>query len=135
MTVEIPEVAWSLFDEPNLAHIATLMPDGSPQSTPVWVERDGNTILFNTARGRAKTRNLERDPRVAVSVHDRNDIYRYVQVRGLAELVDEGAAEQINALSLKYRGRDYSDWFQPGMRRVTVRVTPVSVWYKPSRGD
>jgi PPOX class probable F420-dependent enzyme len=133
MSAEIPEVAWSLFDEPNLAHVATLMPDGSPQSTPVWVERDGNTVLFNTARGRAKPRNLERDPRVAISAHDRDDPYRYAQVRGVAELVDEGATDHIHKLSQKYRGRDYSDNLRPGERRVIVRITPTSVWYKPSR--
>jgi PPOX class probable F420-dependent enzyme len=129
--MEIPQAAWSLFDEPNFAHLATLQVDGSPQSTPVWVERDGNVVLFNSARGRAKVRNLERDPRVALSVHDRDDPYRYVQVRGVAELVDDGAVEHIHALSQKYRGRDYSDRLQPGEQRVTVRVTPLAVSYKP----
>ena len=94
----------ALLREKVLAHVATVMPDGSPQVTPVWVDTDGEAVLFNTAKGRLKHRNLSRDPRVAISITDRNDDYRTVVIRGGAELIDEGADELIDRLAKKYRG-------------------------------
>jgi PPOX class probable F420-dependent enzyme len=127
MVARIPPDAYALLDAPNLAHVATLMPDGRPQVTPVWVERDGDdTVLFNTAKGRVKHRNLERDPRVALSVHAQDDLYNYLQVRGTAELIEDGAGAHIDRLSNKYLGRDYP-FLQPGEQRVIVRVTPETV--------
>jgi PPOX class probable F420-dependent enzyme len=134
MAVRIPPEARRLLEEPNFAHLATLMADGSPQSTPVWVDLDGDVVVCNTVRGRTKTGNLERDPRVALSVHDPAAPYSYVQVRGRAELIDEGAVDMIHRLSRKYRGRDFSDSLRPGDQRVTVRVTPESVFFAPPRG-
>src|SRR6266540_6115360 len=87
----------ALINEPHLGYVATVMADGSPQITPVWVDTDGENVRFNTARGRVKTRNLERDPRIAVLVVDEKDFYRWVEVRGTAELIDEGADEHIDA--------------------------------------
>lgn len=123
MDARIPAEALYLFDEPNLAHVATVMPDGRPQSSPVWVERDGDrAVVLNTAKGRVKHRNIQRHPHVALSIHDRNDPYTYVQVRGRAELVDDGARDHIDRLSNKYLGRDYPP-LPPGEERVIVRVT------------
>jgi PPOX class probable F420-dependent enzyme len=98
------------------------MPDGSPQTTPIWVDTDGEHVIMNTIRGRVKARNLERDPRISVAVLDPEKPYdRWVSVRGRAELIDEGAIEQIHALSRQYLGTDYP-WLQPGEQRVIVKV-------------
>lgn len=126
MAVPIPAAAHHLFDDVNVAHVVTLFEDGSPQTTPVWVARDGDVVVFNTAKGRAKHRNLVRDPRVALSIHQHDDPYEYVQVRGTAELVDEGAREHIDEMSRKYTGGDYP-FLQPGEVRVIVRVTAERV--------
>ena len=101
------------------------MPDGSPQVTPVWVDTDGEAVVFNTAKGRIKHRNLVRDPRVAVSVADPNQLYRIVVVRGRAELIEEGAVEHISELARKYRGADFD--LPAGQERVIVRVTAEHV--------
>ena len=112
-----------LFTDKNFAVVATVGPDGSPQSSVVWIDWDGENVVFNTTRPRAKGRNLERDPRVSVTVFDHGNPYRYVEVTGDAVLEDEGANEHINDLSHKYRGEDYPD---PN-GRVIVRVRPKQV--------
>jgi PPOX class probable F420-dependent enzyme len=117
----------ALLREPVLAHLATLMPDGSPHVTPVWVDTDGEAILLNTAKGRVKHRNITRDPRVAVSLTDRDDYYRTVVIRGRAQLIDEGAEEHIDKLAKKYTGKDRYAGRQPGMERVIIRVVPERV--------
>ncbi len=113
-----------LFDGPNFGIVTTLRADGSPQSTVVWVERDGDTVSFNTAYGRAKPGNLERDPRVSVLV-TAPDFYHWVAVDGRAELTTDGAEEQIDRLSRKYDGKPWS--YVEGQRRVKVRVVPEHV--------
>ena len=107
--------------EPNIGIVATIRRDGSPQLTPVWVDAEGGDVVFNTAEGRAKTRNLRRDPRVSICVVDRDDPYRWLSVTGRAELSHEGAVEHIDRLALKYRGR--SPYGVPeGEQRVIVRI-------------
>jgi len=128
MSEQIPEAAHHLFDEPNFAHVVTLMPDGSPQTTPVWVGREGDVVVFNTAKGRVKHDNLVRDPRVAVSVHNREQPYEWAQIRGRAELVDDPDNAHIQAMSHKYLGKDYP-FLQPGEQRLIVRITPDHVTY------
>jgi PPOX class probable F420-dependent enzyme len=113
----------ALIAEPHLGFVATVMADGTPQITPVWVDSDGRDLRFNTARGRVKTDNLERDPNVAVLVIDEADPYRWVSIRGTAELVDDGADEHIDALATKYTGADSFKGRMPGQQRVTVKVT------------
>ncbi|HZB23998.1 MAG TPA: PPOX class F420-dependent oxidoreductase [Gaiellaceae bacterium] len=115
-----------LFLDPNIGIVATLRRDGSVQQTPVWLDTDGEHVIFNTAEGRAKPKNLRRDPRVSVSVVDRNDPYRWVTVDGHAELSHEGAVEHIDKLSLKYRGREKYG-VPEGEVRIVVRVTPERV--------
>jgi PPOX class probable F420-dependent enzyme len=114
-----------LFKEPNLATVATIRRDGSAQLTPVWIDWDGQNVVFNTAEGRAKPRNIRRNPAVSVQVVDRNDEYRWVSVTGSAEIEEEGADEHINELSRRYRGRDYD--LTPGQQRLIVRVKPERV--------
>jgi len=111
-------------DEPYFGIVTTLRADGSPQSTMVWVERDGDTVSFNTAYGRAKPSNLERDPRVSVLVSS-PDFYHWIAVDGRAELTTDGAEEQIDRLSRKYDGKPWE--YVDGQRRVKVRVVPEHV--------
>lgn len=115
----------ALLTEPQLAHVATIEPDGTPHVTPVWVDTDGEYILFNTAKGRAKHRNMLRNPVVALSVVDKADDYRTLWVKGRAEMVDEGADQHIDRLAKKYLGQDIYPFRRPGEVRVIVRVTPT----------
>jgi PPOX class probable F420-dependent enzyme len=114
-----------LLQEPNFATVATVNPDGSPQLSIVWIDWDGERVLFNTAAGRAKPRNLERDPRVTVLVLDREDGYRWVAVRGVAELTTEGADEHIDKLARKYTDAGWQA--KSGERRLLVHVRPEHV--------
>ena len=117
----------ALLREKVLAHVATVMRDGSPQVTPVWVDTDGEAVLFNTAKGRLKYRNLSRDPRVAISIAARENDYRTVVIRGRAEFIEEGADVHIDRLAKKYLGADSYPGRQPGEVRVTVRVVPETI--------
>jgi PPOX class probable F420-dependent enzyme len=112
-----------LLTDPNIAVIATIRSDGTPQLTPTWVDYDGENVLFNTAEGRAKPQNLRRDPRVSVFVLDPQDPFNWVSVTGPVEITEEGAAEHINKLSHKYTGNDYPDQ----SNRIIVRVRPERV--------
>jgi PPOX class probable F420-dependent enzyme len=125
---ELTDAARQLLEEPNLAHVVTLMRDGSPQVTVVWVDCDGENVLINTAEGRQKPRNLRRDARVAVSVVDRNDPYRTLQVRGRVVAMEKGEAAwaHIDKLSKKYTGReDYPR--REGEERIIVKIAPEHV--------
>ena len=126
--VSIPESHRDILQGKNFAHVATLMPDGSPQSTPVWVDVDGDTIIFNTTEGRQKTRNLDRDPRIAISVSDAGNPYRYIQIRGkVVEKTTEGADAHIDKLAKKYMGVDSYPLRNPAEQRVIYRVQPEHV--------
>jgi PPOX class probable F420-dependent enzyme len=117
-----------LLTDPNIAVIATIRPDGTPQVTPTWIDYDGEHVLVNTAAGRAKAANLQRDPRVSVFVLDPDNPYNWVSVTGPAELTQEGAEEaeeHINKLSHKYNGTDYPEPKNPP--RVLAKVTPERV--------
>jgi PPOX class probable F420-dependent enzyme len=124
----IPQSYRDLFDKKAFAHLATVGADGAPQVTPVWIDYDDSHIRFNTARGRVKTRNLERNPRVALSVQDPENPYRYVQVRGrVAEMTEKDADAHIDALAKKYLGQDRYPHRQPGEVRVMVKVVPEKI--------
>ena len=114
----------AFLDGANYGIVTTLRADGSPQSTMVWVERDGESVGFNSARGRVKPANLERNPRVAILV-TAPDFYHWIAVEGRAELTTDGAEEQIDRLSRKYDGKPWS--YVEGQRRVRVRVVPERV--------
>ena len=115
-----------LLNPPNFATVSTIMPDGSPEATIVWVESDAHHVYFNTAMHRLKARNLHRDPRVAVCAWDVEDPYSGVEVRGHAELVLEGALENANEISLRYDGKPFRE-LGPGEVRVIVKITPERV--------
>jgi PPOX class probable F420-dependent enzyme len=107
----------------NFAHLATLMPDGSPQNTAVWVEIEGDDIIVNTAEGRTKPRNLRRDPRVAISICDQENPYRAAFIRGrVTSVTPEGGDEGIDALAKKYMGVDSYPFRQPGEVRLVVTI-------------
>ena len=128
MTVQIPESHRDILQGKNFAHIATLRPDGSPQVTPVWVALDGDFVLFNTAAGRQKARNLDRDGRVALSVHDQANPYRYVQVRGVVvSKTTEGADANIDGLAKKYLDLDSYPYRTPTETRVIYKIRPEHV--------
>ena len=110
------------------AHIATVGRDGAPQSTPVWIDFDGTHVRFNTARGRIKDKNLATNPRIALSIIDPDNPYRYLQVRGrVTEMTEQGADAHIDALAKKYLGQDRYPGRKPGEIRVTVKVLPERV--------
>jgi len=114
--------------QPFVGVVTDLRPDGSAHSTVVWVDVDGDgSVSFNTAYGRAKPRHLAADPRVSLTVVDPADPYRWISLDGRAELVDEGADEQIDRLAQKYIGADTYPWRRPDERRVTVRITPTRI--------
>ena len=121
----IPEEYADLFDKRAFANLATLMPDGSPQVTPVWCEFDGTHVIINTARGRQKDRNMVRDARVSMSLLDPDNPYRYLEVRGrVEEVTEEGAAEHIDKMAKKYLDQDKYPYAQPGEVRVLYKIRP-----------
>jgi PPOX class probable F420-dependent enzyme len=123
---ELDDEVKTILRGPNFAHVGTVNPDGTAQVNPVWVDVEGDRPVFNTAIGRQKERNLRRDPRVTLEVLDPDNPYGYVEIRGTAELTEDGADDHIDALSRKYTGQDYQ-WHQPGQRRIKVYVNPTKV--------
>lgn len=117
-----------LLDEPAYCEVATLMADGSPQITQVWVDTDGEHILVNTSQNRQKTANIRRDPRVAVNVVDPNNAWRLASVRGkVVEITTEGADDHIDRLAKKYLGQDTYPFRNPAEVRVTLKIAPEKV--------
>ena len=117
-----------LFTEKAFAHVATTNPDGSPQVTPVWVEMIGDHIVFNSEKKRKKIANLERDPRVAISILDPANPYHYLEVRGhVVEITTDGANEGIDRLAKKYMDKDRYPFHKDGDVRVVIRIEPDKV--------
>ena len=116
-----------LDDSPYVGVVTTLREDGSPHSTIVWVDVEGDKVSFNTALGRAKPRHLEHDPRASVLMVDPNNSYKWVAVSGPAELTEEGADAQIDKLAKKYLGKDEYPWRSPEETRVKVLIEPEKV--------
>ena len=112
----------------NWGTVVTLRADGSPHATPVWIDTDGENVLFNTSIGRAKERHLRRDPRAAVTVLPAEDQQSgYVAVSGTVEVTEDGAHEHIDKLAQKYLGQETYPYLQPGERRVIVKIKPEKV--------
>jgi PPOX class probable F420-dependent enzyme len=126
--MNIPSEYQDLLKDDRRAYLflATAMPDGSPQVTPVWFSTEGSYILVNTARGRVKDRNMRARSNVAMVIQDPDDPYRYIQIRGhVAEITTTGADEHINALSLKYDNEPWKP--QPDSQRVIFKILPEHV--------
>jgi len=125
MSQSIPDKYRDLFSKRAFASLSTLMPDGSPQVTPVWVDLEGDLVLVNTARGRQKDKNMRRDPRVAMAIIDPENPYRYLEVRGrVAEITEEGADAHIDKMAKKYLGADKYPYRQSGEVRVMFKIRP-----------
>ncbi|WP_266075946.1 PPOX class F420-dependent oxidoreductase [Haladaptatus caseinilyticus] len=125
----IPDDYHDLFERKTFANLATVMPDGTPQVTPVWVGYDGDHVLVNTAKGRQKERNIQRNPKVGLDMLDPDDPYRFVSVRGeVEEVTEDGAVEHINELTKRYMERDeYPNLGTEQGPRVIVRIRPDRV--------
>ena len=114
-----------LLEAPNFATLATVMPDGSPQVTPVWYDYDGKHIIVNTAKGRVKDRNMRRNPNVALAILDPKNPYRYVEVRGkVTEVTETGADAHIDKQAKRYLNKDKYPFKQPGEVRVLFKIKP-----------
>jgi PPOX class probable F420-dependent enzyme len=110
------------------AHVATLNPDGSPQVTPVWVDFDGTYVLINTAKGRVKAKNLAREPRVAISIADPENPYRYLGIQGrVVEMTETGGDAHIDKMAKKYLGKDSYPYRTAGEVRLIVKISPDKV--------
>ncbi|MSP40901.1 MAG: PPOX class F420-dependent oxidoreductase [Deltaproteobacteria bacterium] len=128
MNAKIPENFVELFSKKSFAHLATTMADGSPQVTPVWIDFDGTDVLVNSATGRVKDRNLRRDKRVALSILDPDDPYRYISILGeVVEITQAGANEHIDKLAKKYLGLDKYPYHRPGEARVIYKIRPEKI--------
>jgi PPOX class probable F420-dependent enzyme len=124
----LPDKARAILDAPEFATIATLLPDGRPHLSVVWIERDGDDVLVSTVKGRQKFRNIERDPRVAVLVYPQESPYEYVEIRGTATMTEKGGRELIDRLGFAYRGWDrYPADDGTDNVRVVVRITADKV--------
>ena len=128
MSEVLPEKYLDLFQKKAFASLATLMPDGSPQVTPVWFDWDGTHLLVNSAKGRQKDRNMRARPQVAAAIIDPDNPYRYLEIRGrVVEITENGAGELIDKLAKKYLGQDKYPWGQPGEVRVVYKILPEHV--------
>jgi PPOX class probable F420-dependent enzyme len=130
---KLTESAREMLKGRNFGHLATVMEDGSPQASPVWVDCEDNQIVINTAVGRLKERNMRRDPRVALSVVDHDDPYKKLHVRGRVTEMIEGddAWHHIDALNRRYHQTDRPYRRRPGMQRVIVRIEPTTIYEGP----
>jgi PPOX class probable F420-dependent enzyme len=125
----IPSAYLDLFQQKKaFAHLATLMPDGSPQVTPVWFDYKDGLIRVNSAKGRVKSRNMRQGSRVALAIMDPDNPYRYIQVRGqVGRVTEEGASAHIDSLAKKYLGQEKYPYAQPGEIRVIFEIEPRSI--------
>jgi PPOX class probable F420-dependent enzyme len=126
MSISLSDATVALLDGKNYAVLATINPDGSPQTSVLWVGRDGNDLLFSTVAGRVKHRNMERDPRVSATVLDSADPENYVELRGRVSMTPDLDRALDTRLSWKYDGRD-PDEDRPGAVRVVVRMVVEKV--------
>ncbi|CAN5876542.1 PPOX class F420-dependent oxidoreductase [soil metagenome] len=121
----IPDSHVDLVTGTSFAHVATIGPDGEPQSTPVWIDGDATTVKFSQTTGRQKYENVQREPRVAMSMIDMVNPYRYLEIRGrVVDVADDTDNAFIDSMASKYMGKDSYPFHQPGDHRVVVTVEP-----------
>ncbi len=126
MASKIPDQYMDLFQKKAFANFATLMPDGSPQVTPVWVDFDGTHVLVNSARGRQKDKNIKKNGNVALAIIDPDNPYRYLQIMGkVDEITEQGADAHIDKMAKKYMGKDSYPYRNPQETRVVYKILPV----------
>lgn len=122
MPIELPENIQQILTQKAYGHVVTRNPDGSPQASMVWMDVEGNEVLFNTAEGRIKPRNLRRDPSILISVQNPINPQGNVIFHGTATVTDEGAEEHIDMLARRFLGLDNYPWRAPGEKRLIVRT-------------
>lgn len=128
MASVIPDKYIDLFGKKSFANLATIMPNGSPQVTPVWIDYDGENVVFNTAVGRQKDKNLQANGRVSLALSDPDNPYRYLEVRGtVVERTLDGADAHIDKMAKKYMGVDVYPGRQPGEVRVIYKIKPERI--------
>jgi PPOX class probable F420-dependent enzyme len=127
--VEIPAAYLDLLQQKTaFANLATIMPDGTPQVTPVWFDYSNGKVRVNSAKGRVKTRNMPEGAPVALSILDPENPYRYIQIRGrVGRATEDGASAHIDSLAKKYLGKDKYPYSQPGEVRVLFEIEPSAV--------
>src|SRR5215471_4425838 len=140
MTERIPHEFLDLFEKPSLSHLATLMPDGSPHVSPVWVDYDGQHILINTAKGRRKEMNMRERPRVALDIVDPEDPFRFLSIQGrVVEMTEKGANEHRDRLDTRYLGITQYPARDPQEIRLICKILPerilVNHWQKNDRKE
>ena len=122
MAIALPQSVKKIVQDKAYGHVITFNPDGKPQPTMVWMDVEGDEVLFNTAEGRVKPKNLRRDNRVIISVQDRNDPQSYMVFHGKASVTEAGADAQIDKLAKRFLGVDKYPFRRPGEKRLIVRV-------------
>jgi PPOX class probable F420-dependent enzyme len=128
MPASIPQNYMDLFNKRAFGVLTTLMPDGTPQTQPVWVDFENGKVVVNSALGRQKDKNMRRDPRVAVMLMDPDNPYRYLEVRGtVAEITQQGAEQHIDKMAKKYLDKDKYPFAQPGEQRVLYKIEPQKI--------
>jgi len=128
-----PEVA-QLLEDKNLAFVATLMRDNSPQITPTWIDLVNGIIIVNTAEGRVKQRNVSRDPRVAISIVDHKNPYNMVTIRGkVIEQTTQDADKHADKMAKKYLGVDKYPFAMPGEKRILLKILPLKIFHMAPR--
>ena len=122
MAIALPQSVKKILEDKAYGHVITFRPDGRPQVTMVWMDVEGDEALFNTAEGRLKPQNLRRDPRVIVSVQDRNDPQSYLVLHGKTTITEPGADAHIDKLAKRFLGADKYPFRRPGEKRLIVRI-------------
>jgi PPOX class probable F420-dependent enzyme len=122
VAIKLPQSVKKVLQDKAYGHVVTLGADGKPQLTMVWLDVDGDEVLFNTAEGRLKPKNLRRDPRIMISVQDRNDPQAYMLFHGKASVTEAGADEHIDKLAKRFLGADKYPFRRPGEKRLVVRI-------------
>ena len=122
------ETVIKLIDGKNFAYLATLLPDGSPHVTPMWVDHEGDMLLMNTAVGRVKQRNITRDPRVSITIVDSNNPYDRTIIHGrVVSQIEQGAEAHIDKLAKKYTGANKYQKASPNEKRIIIKIEPLRI--------
>jgi PPOX class probable F420-dependent enzyme len=125
---KLTETGIKLIDGKNFAYLATLLPDGSPHVTPMWVDHEGDMLLMNTAVGRVKQRNITRDPRVSITIVDSNNPYDRIIIHGrVVDQTEQGAEAHIDKLAKKYTGANKYQKTSPNERRIIIKIEPLKI--------
>jgi PPOX class probable F420-dependent enzyme len=122
MAIKLPESVKKVLQDKAYGHVVTFNAAGRPQITMVWMDVEGDEVLFNTADGRIKPRNLRANPRIVVSVQDRNTPQAYMVIHGQASITEAGADAHIDKLAKRFLGADKYPYRRPGEKRLVVRV-------------